>query len=117
MSGKLDTLFRIAIGNFRGNKAAAFTHGLRVIGSGITAILFILGILTITGEIQPIQFIHALGYSLLLFFFDYAIISDIALWFRFVGPELFGFLGFSSLVNIIIGIGAISITLRWWRSE
>jgi len=78
--------------------------------------LVAVSLLAIEGIIAPLQAVQAFVYAGLMFSFDFALLSDFALFLRFTGPELFGMLGFSSLLAIVRGTGALSIALRWWRS-
>lgn len=110
------SLIRKAKGDYRNNASAAFTHGLRILSFwGVIALVVILA-LAIEGFIAPLQAIQAFAYAGLMFFFDFTLLSDFALLLRFTGPELFGVLGFSSLLAIVRGTGALSIAFRWWRS-
>lgn len=78
--------------------------------------LVMVSLLTMEGVIAPSQVVQAFAYAGLMFFFDFALLRDFALLLRFTGPELFGVLGFSSVLAIVRDTGALSIALRWWRS-
>lgn len=110
------SLFRKAKGDYRNNAEAAYTHGLRILSIWGLVALVVIAVLTMEGIIAPLQAAQAFVYAGLLLFFDFALLSDVALFLRFTGPELFGMLGFSSLLAIVRGTGALSIALRWWRS-
>lgn len=110
------SLLRKAKGDYRNNAEAAYTHGLRILSIWGLVALVTVSALTMEGTIAPLQAAQAFAYAGLMFFFDFALLSDIALFLRFTGPELFGLVGFSSLLAIVRGTGALSIALRWWRS-
>jgi len=109
-------LFRKAKGDYQNNASAAYTHGLRILRSWGVLALVVVSFLAMEDIIAPSQAVQAFAYGGLMFFFDFALLSDFALFLRFIGPELFGVLGLSSLLAIVRGTGALSIALRWWRS-
>lgn len=112
----LSSLLRKAVGDYRHNKSAAFVHGIRVLTSAIVGGLLLLAGLTHLGLVRPLQFLQAAGYGLLLLAMDYAMVSDLAFAFRFIAPDLFGFLSLSMLVSAVTGVGALSIAWRWYRA-
>ena len=113
----LRKLFKKALGDYRGNKKGAFNHGLRLLSTGILALLVVLGILGTFGLIRPAQFFQATLYGSILFFVDYAMASELAMGLRFLAPELFGFLSLSTLISAITAFGAVSIAWRWERTQ
>lgn len=113
----LSSLLRKAIGDFRHNKAAAFTHGVRVLTTPIIGASVGLGVLAHLGVIRPIQMFQAAGYALVLLTADFVVASDLALGLRFVAPDLFGFLSLSTFVTGVTVVGALSIACRWHRSR
>lgn len=116
MDVSLASLLRKAVGDYRHNKSAAFVHGVRVLTTAILGGIVLLAGLAHLGFVRPIQFLQATGYGLLLLVMDYAMVSDLAFAFRFVAPDLFGFLSLSMLVSVVTGVGALSIALRWHRA-
>lgn len=110
-------LFKKALGDYRGNKEGAFNHGLKRLSTGILVLLIVLAILGTFGLIRPAQFFQATLYSGILFFVDYAMASEFATGLRFLAPELFGFLSFSTLISAITAFGAVSIAWRWERTQ
>ena len=112
----LASLLRKAVGDYRYNKSAAFVHGIRVLTTAILAGLLLLAGLAYLGVVRPVQFLQAAGYGFLLLVMDYAMVSDLAFVFRFVAPDLFGFLSLSMLVSAVTGVGALSIAWRWHRA-
>lgn len=113
----LSSLLRNALGNFRHNKQAAFVHGVRLLTTGILGGVVALGVLAYMGVIQPFSFFQASVYGLILLMADYAVASDLALGLRFIAPDLFGFLGLSTLVTWVTAVGSLSIAWRWFRSK
>lgn len=113
----LSNLLRKAVGDYRHNKSAAFVHGVRVLTTAIIWEILVLAGLAHMGLVRPLQFLQAAGYGLLLLAMDYAMVSDLAFAFRFVAPDLFGFLSFSMLVSAVTGVGALSIAWRWHRAR
>ena len=112
----LSSFLRKAVGDYRHNKSAAFVHGVRVLTTAILGGLLLLAGLVHLGVVRPVQFLQAAGYGLLLLVMDYAMVSDLAFFFRFVAPDLFGFLSLSMLVSGVTGVGALSIAWRWHRA-
>jgi hypothetical protein len=110
------SLLRKAKGDYRNNAKAAYTHGLRILSIWGLVALVTVSTLTVEGIIPPLQAAQAFAYAGLMLFFDFALLSDIALFLRFAGPELFGLMGFSTLFAVVRGTGALSIAFRWWRS-
>lgn len=109
-------LFRKARGDYQNNASAAFTHGLRILSFWGIVALGAVSVLAMEGIIAPFQAVQAFAYAGLMFLFDFTLLSDFALFLRFTGSELFGVLGFSTLLAIVRGTGALSIAFRWWRS-
>lgn len=110
------SFLRKAAGDFRHNKAAAFTHGVRILATAIFGAVTGLSILAYLGLIRPFQVLQAAGYAAILFMVDYTIASELALGLRFIVPDLFGFLSLSTVVTGITAVGSLSIAWRWHRS-
>lgn len=112
----LSSIIKKLVGDFRHNKAAAFTHGLGVTTQALTAVVICLGVLAAFNIVQPVELLQAVGYTLILYIADYRMVRILAWVFRFSHPNLFGVITLSSLVTGITAIGAVSITWRWHRA-